>query len=62
MTSIAKAIPWAVAMILIAIGKAYGLVEPRTAQTMFVILPGLAVATMNRPSSCGLFRWLHRGV
>ncbi len=62
MTAIARAIPWAVAMVLIAVGKAYGLVAPASAQTMFVILPGLAVVTMNRQGSCRIFHWRHGGV
>lgn len=52
MNAILRAIPWAVAMLLIAVGKAYGLVEPRTAVTMFAILPGLMVATMPRQGRC----------
>lgn len=48
MTSVARALPWAIAMILIAVGEAGGLVDRNTAATMFAILPGLAVATSVR--------------
>jgi hypothetical protein len=54
MTSVAHAIPWAIAMILLAVGERYGLVEGRTAATMFVVLPALAVATMPRRRRCSL--------
>lgn len=50
MTSVARALPWAIAMILIAVGEAYGLVDRGTASTMFAILPGLAVVTSVRRS------------
>jgi hypothetical protein len=52
MIMIAKAMPWAVAMILIAIGKDYGLVAPATAETMFAILPVLAVVTTHGCINC----------
>lgn len=48
MTSVARALPWAIAMILMAVGEAYGLVDRKTAATMFAILPGLAVVTSVR--------------
>ena len=62
MNAVARAVPWAIAMILIAVGKSYGLVAPATAQTMFIILPGLAVATANRQGSCGIFRRFEKGL
>jgi hypothetical protein len=52
MTSILSAIPWAIAMILLAIGEHYGLVERHNAETMFAILPALAVVTMSRRGAC----------
>ncbi|MBO9574150.1 MAG: hypothetical protein J7494_00295 [Sphingobium sp.] len=52
MTKIARAIPWAIAMILIAVGEHYGLVERSSANAMFAILPVLAVITMNRRRAC----------
>jgi hypothetical protein len=48
MTSVARAIPWAIAMILLAFGERLGLVDGRTAATMFAIVPALAVAIMPR--------------
>jgi hypothetical protein len=48
MMAVAHAIPWAIAMILLAFGERYGLVESRTATTMLAILPVLAVATTTR--------------
>lgn len=50
MATIARAIPWAIAMMLFAVGERYGLVESRAATTMFAILPALAVVTMRRRS------------
>ncbi|HEY1125340.1 MAG TPA: hypothetical protein VGE65_06880 [Sphingobium sp.] len=53
MISVARALSWAIAMILIAVGEAYGLVDRNTASTMFAILPGLAVATsLRRNRAC----------
>jgi hypothetical protein len=54
MTTVLSAIPWAVAMVLLAVGERYGLVESRAAATMFAILPALAVATMPRRGRCAL--------
>jgi ethanolamine ammonia-lyase small subunit len=54
MPPIARAIPWAIAMILLAVGERYGLVESRSAATMFAVLPALAVVTMPRRRRCGL--------
>jgi len=50
MTSVARALPWAIAMILIAVGEAHGLVDRATASTIFAVVPGLAVATNVRRS------------
>lgn len=53
MASVARALPWAIAMILMAVGEAYGLVDRDTASTMFAILPGLAVVTgLRRDRPC----------
>jgi hypothetical protein len=54
MTSVASAIPWAIVMILLAVGERYGLIESLSAATMFAILPALAVATMPRRRRCVL--------
>ena len=53
MTSIVCALPWAIAMIVLAVGERYGLVESRTATTLFAILPALAVVTLPRGRRCG---------
>lgn len=52
MNAIFRAIPWAAAMLLLAQGEAYGLVERSTAVTMFAVLPGLMVVTMQRQGRC----------
>ena len=59
MPDIAKGICWGGAIILLATGNYLGLIDDRTAQTMFIILPGLAVATIN--GSCFTRRQARRG-
>ena len=48
MNQIIKALPWAVAMILLAIGKRYGIVDAKAADTMFIVLPILALLSVIR--------------
>ena len=46
MRKLLPALPWAIAMFAIAIAEHYGLIERQPAQTMFAILPALAVVAI----------------
>lgn len=48
MNQILRAVPWALAMVLIAVGERFGVVQPEVARTMMVVLPALWVATSGR--------------
>lgn len=57
MPAIARALPWAIAMLLLAVGEAYGFVAAKDAQTMYIILPILALLSIIRPNRCAtIFR------
>lgn len=45
---------WAAAILLLAIANAAGLVKDEAAQTLFIILPVVAVMTMGRDQSCAI--------
>ena len=46
MRKLIPALPWAIAMFAVAIAEHYGLIEREPAQTMFAILPALAVVAI----------------
>jgi len=48
MPSMLRALPWAIAMILLALAGAANLIADDVVLTMLAILPGLMVATMPR--------------
>lgn len=48
MSSIVKGLCWATALILLAIANATGLIADQAANTLFVVIPVLAVITMRR--------------
>ncbi|RPF71799.1 hypothetical protein [Aurantiacibacter spongiae] len=56
MTTIRKALPWAAAMILLALGVRAGIVDRDAARTMFVILPALAWISISGRSCRPSFR------
>lgn len=45
---------WAAAIILLAVANAAGWVADDAAQTLFIVLPIVAVMTMGRARSCAL--------
>ena len=47
MSNIRKSLFWAAAILLNAAGNYLGLIDDETAEIMFVVLPGVAVATMG---------------
>ncbi len=54
MSDISKALHWAAAILLLALGNAAGLIDDKTAGTMFVVLPVMAVIALNRGRGCRL--------
>lgn len=49
MNACALALCWAAALLLNAVGNYFGLIDDKTAETLFIVLPALAVIAM-RPS------------
>lgn len=45
---------WAAAILLLAIANAAGWVQDEAAQTLFIVLPIVAVMTMDRGQSCAV--------
>ena len=58
MNTLPKALCWAGAILLNAAGNYFGLIDDKTAETLFVVLPIVAVISLNRGSEC---RWWRRG-
>ena len=54
MTNIRKSLCWAAAILLNALGNACGLIDDKTAETLFVILPIVAVLSLNSNRPCSL--------
>ena len=52
MSNIVKALCWAAAILLVALGNASGLIADSSANTMFAILPALAVISLSGPRAC----------
>lgn len=57
MAKVAKAMCWAAAILLVAIGNRLGLIGDKTANTLFIVLPIVAVMSLNGGRTC---RPLHR--
>ncbi|MBU2587615.1 MAG: hypothetical protein KJ872_05825 [Alphaproteobacteria bacterium] len=55
MTNIVKALIWAAAILIVALLKSRGLISVESAQTLFIVLPLLAVLSLRRSGSsmCG---------
>jgi len=56
MNSIHKGLCWAGAILLNAAGNYFGLIDDKTAEIMFYVLPGVAVISLNRGRECTLWR------
>jgi len=56
MKAVLRAVPWAVAMLLIALLARLGWMDHTTTATMFAVIPALMVATMDRSRGCHLLR------
>ena len=53
MTSIKKALPWAAAILLNAAGNYFRLIDDKTAETLFIMLPIIAVVSLGHGCGCG---------
>lgn len=52
MSTISKSLCWAGSLILLAVGNAAGLVADDTANTLFIVLPIVAVLSLREKTSC----------
>jgi hypothetical protein len=53
MTTISKAICWALAMLFVAAGLRLGFMDRKAATTVLIVLPLLAVLSLHGRSCCG---------
>ncbi len=53
MASIRRALPWAAAILLNAAGNYLGLIDDKTAGTLFIVLPIIAVVSLGYGCGCG---------
>lgn len=47
MPHILRALPWAAAILLVAIASTFRLIPETTAQTLIIVIPALMIATIN---------------
>ncbi len=52
MTQIHKSLCWAASLIFLALGNRFGLIDDTTANTLFVLLPIVAVMSLRGRSTC----------
>ena len=52
-----KAACWAAAIVLVAFGNAWRLVDDATAQTLFIVFPIVALMALRSETACWLGRW-----
>jgi hypothetical protein len=52
MSNIYKGLCWAAALLLTALGNRYGLIDDKTAETLFIVLPIVGVLSLNGGASC----------
>lgn len=55
MSHILRALPWAGASLLVAMGSVFDLIPETTAQTLIIVIPALMIATINA-APCALRR------
>jgi hypothetical protein len=55
MTSLKTGLCWGAAILLNAAGNYFGLIDDKTAETLFIVLPAVAVITMG--AGCGCRPW-----
>ena len=58
MTSLKSGLCWAGAILLNALGNWFGLIDDKTAETLFIVLPIVAVFSLGGGCACG---WWRRG-
>jgi len=52
MSNIAKGLCWAAAILLVALGNRLGLIGDKTANTLFIVLPIVAVMSLRGGQQC----------
>ena len=55
MTTLKSSLCWGAAILLNAAGNYFGLIDDKTAETLFIVLPAVAVITMG--GRCGWRPW-----
>lgn len=60
MTTYTKALRWAAAILLNAAGNYFGLIDDKTAETLFIVLPIAAVVSLGAGNDCRLW-WRSSG-
>jgi hypothetical protein len=53
-----KSLGWGAAILLNAAGNYFGLIDDKTAETLFIVLPVIAVVSLGHGCACG---WWRRG-
>jgi hypothetical protein len=56
MTSLKSGLCWGAAIVLNAAGNRFGLIDDKTAETLFIVLPIVAVFSLGRGCECGWWR------
>lgn len=56
MTTSKNGLCWGAAILLNAAGNYFGLIDDKTAETLFIVLPAVAVITMGAGCGCRLWR------
>ncbi|HSG32991.1 MAG TPA: hypothetical protein VLA37_00535 [Sphingomonadaceae bacterium] len=56
MTNVHMALCWAAAILLNALGNYLGYIDDSTAQTLFIVLPIVAMLSLRGQASCALDR------
>jgi hypothetical protein len=56
MTSLKSGLCWGAAILLNAAGNYFGLIDDKTAETLFIVLPIVAVVSLGYGCRCGWWR------
>lgn len=56
MNKIVRGLCWAVALLLLAAGNYLGLIDDKSAQTLFIVMPMVAVLSIGGKCACSPWR------
>jgi len=57
MPRLKKALCWVAPILLIAFGNRWGLIDDDSAQTMFIVLPIVALLALRGETACWVGKW-----